>query len=74
MTIHQAFRKTLREIRVSRRLSQERLAELADLDRTYISMLERGVRRPSIETFYKVSKGLKIRASEFMARVEAKLR
>lgn len=69
-----AFRKALREARRSRKLSQEKLAELADLDRTYIGMLERGVREPSLHTVFKIARGLRMRARDLVALVEAKLR
>ena len=38
------FGKVLREIRAENHISQEKLAEYCDLDRTYISLLERGLR------------------------------
>jgi transcriptional regulator with XRE-family HTH domain len=43
-----AFGGVLREARTSRRISQELLAERAGCDRTYPSMLERGVRAPGL--------------------------
>jgi transcriptional regulator with XRE-family HTH domain len=44
------FGKVLSELRKNAGLSQEKLAELAGLDRTYISLLERGLRQPTITT------------------------
>lgn len=43
-----AFGGVLREVRTSRKISQEVLAERAGVDRTYPSMLERGVRAPGL--------------------------
>ena len=43
-----AFGGVLREARTSRKISQELLAERAGVDRTYPSMLERGVRAPGL--------------------------
>jgi transcriptional regulator with XRE-family HTH domain len=43
-----AFGDVLREVRTSRRISQELLAERAGVDRCYPSMLERGVRAPGL--------------------------
>ncbi len=67
-----AFSKVLKEIRLEKKLSQERLADLANLDRTYISLLERNKRNPSIEIVFSLSKGLGIRPSVFIQRVEKK--
>jgi transcriptional regulator with XRE-family HTH domain len=43
-----AFGGVLREVRTSRKISQEVLAERAGVDSTYPSMLERGVRSPGL--------------------------
>jgi transcriptional regulator with XRE-family HTH domain len=47
-------------------LSQEKLAELADLHRTYISDLERGVRNPTITTIFTLCKALKTTPAELL--------
>lgn len=47
-TVAQAFGKVLRSYRVRSGLSQERLAESIEMDRTYVSMLERGIHQPSL--------------------------
>lgn len=39
-------------------LSQEKLAELAGVDRTYVSILERGLKSPTLETFERVCAAL----------------
>lgn len=44
-------------------LSQERLAERCGFDRTYISMLERGKRNPSLLNLMKLAKGLQTSVS-----------
>jgi transcriptional regulator with XRE-family HTH domain len=41
-------------------LSQEQLADLSDLDRTYISLIERGRRNPSLVNIAKIALGLKV--------------
>jgi DNA-binding XRE family transcriptional regulator len=48
----------VREIREARGLSQEALAELANLDRTYVSGLERGVRNPTIMSLARIATAL----------------
>ncbi len=54
------FGKTVREYRLKRNLSQEKLAELCDLHRTYISDIERGDRNVSLENIYKICLALKV--------------
>jgi transcriptional regulator with XRE-family HTH domain len=44
-------------------LSQEKLAEQCGFDRTYISMLERGKRNPSLLNLLKLAKGLQTSVS-----------
>jgi len=41
-------------------LSQEELADLCELDRTEISLLERGMRYPRLDTLVRLSRGLKL--------------
>lgn len=69
----QVFGQVLRELREEKKLSQEKLAEYCDLDRTYISLLERGLRQPTITTVFSLSKALDIQPSTLVQIVEAKL-
>ena len=48
----------LREIRISKSMSQEQLAEKAQVHRTYIGMLERGEKNATITTIFRLSKAL----------------
>lgn len=64
------FGKVLRDLRTESKLSQEKLAELAGYDRTYISLLERGLRQPTITTVFDLSKALNISPSSFIKAVE----
>ncbi len=50
--INKLFGEILREFRTNANLSQEKLAELSSLDRTYISLLERGKRQPTLQTLF----------------------
>jgi len=54
------FGKKLQDLRKKRGLTQEQLAEIAEFDRTYISMLERGARNPSLLNIYRLAEALKI--------------
>jgi transcriptional regulator with XRE-family HTH domain len=58
------FGANVRTQREARNLSQERLAELADLDRTYISGIERGARNPTILSTLRIAKALKTSVAE----------
>jgi transcriptional regulator with XRE-family HTH domain len=65
-----AFGKTLRKRRLAKLLSQEELAIASNLSRAYISDLEMGKKDPSLFTVFKLSHGLKIKPSAFIAEVE----
>ncbi|MFC7337334.1 helix-turn-helix domain-containing protein [Haloferula chungangensis] len=66
-----AFGKNVREARDSKRLTQEKLAEFAGLDPTYISGIERGVRNPGIRNVAKIAKALGVKTSDICKGVEA---
>ena len=53
-----AFGSNLRSERVGKKLTQEKLAEKANLDPTYISGIERGVRNPSILIVVRIARAL----------------
>lgn len=65
-----SFGKVLRDLREAQNLSQEELGFRLGLDRTYVSMLERGVRTPSIGTVFDMARLFDISASEIVARME----
>jgi transcriptional regulator with XRE-family HTH domain len=58
------FGENVRALRESQTLSQEQLAERADLDRTYISGVERGVRNLSLISASRIAKALKTSVAE----------
>lgn len=68
--IVEVFGKVLRELREANQLSQEKLAEYCELDRTYISLLERGLRQPTITTIFKLAKALNVSPSQLIEKVE----
>ncbi|WP_294344507.1 helix-turn-helix transcriptional regulator [Prosthecochloris sp.] len=68
-----AFGNLIRKIRQEKGLSQEALALEAGLDRTFISLLERGSRQPSLTTIFKIAKVLGISASTLISKVESSL-
>lgn len=60
------FREAVRAARNARGLSQEDLDFDADLDRTYVSDAERGVRNPTVVTVFSLAKALKLRPSKLV--------
>ena len=53
------FGTNVRTLREKRQLSQEELAEIADLDRTYVGGLERGERNATLGSILRIAKALK---------------
>lgn len=58
------FGKRVAELRGKQKLTQEQLADLVDLHRTYIGFIEQGKRNPSISNVNKIAKVLKVSLSE----------
>ena len=58
-----AFGRNVAKVRTERGLSQNKLAEKANLDRTYVSGIERGVRNPGIKVVIRLARGLRYYAS-----------
>ena len=63
-SLQQKLGKKIKTLRNEAGLSQEQLGELTDLDRTYISDIERGKRNPSLKSLEKLAKALKISISD----------
>jgi DNA-binding XRE family transcriptional regulator len=59
-TLRHQFAKNLRQHRRRSGLSQERLAEICELDRTTIGLLERRERTPGLDTVVKLARGLEL--------------
>jgi transcriptional regulator with XRE-family HTH domain len=51
-------------------LSQEGLADLAGMHRTYVSEIERGLRNPSFRNLFKLASALDIPLSELVSQAE----
>lgn len=60
------FGNRLREVRQAAGVSQERLAELAGLHRTYVSSVERGLRNISLVNIEKLARALEVSLAELM--------
>lgn len=61
--------RVLRTQRKEKGLSQEELAHQVGLDRTYISLLERGLRQPTLGTIVKISTALEMQPEDFVAEL-----
>ncbi|MDE6879875.1 MAG: helix-turn-helix domain-containing protein [Oscillospiraceae bacterium] len=59
--------------RIKRGLTQEVLSGLADIGRTHLSAIERGERKPTLETLYRISLALDIKMSVLVAAIEEAL-
>jgi len=64
-----AFGQVLRDYRQKAELSQEALALACDLDRTYISLLERGRRQPTLKSMFKICRVLNVSPEDFVGKV-----
>lgn len=73
MRIEAAFGTVLAEKRKGAKLSQEALAHECGLDRTYISLLERGLRQPSLKSIFSISSVLGISPSKLIELVEKRM-
>ena len=63
----------LQRLREERGLSQEIVSGLAGIGRTHLSAIERGERKPTLETFYRIGEALHMRPSAVLAEIETEL-
>ena len=66
-----AFGQVLRRARMRVGLSQEELAHRCERHRTLISMLERGIRQPSLTTVFRLARELNVKPSRLIARMDS---
>lgn len=66
MDIRKRVGANLKRLRSEMGLSQEAFADVADLHRTYISGLERGVRNPTVTVLEKIAKALKVKPGRLL--------
>lgn len=64
--ILEKFGNKMQEVRKSKGVTQEELAARLSMHRTYIGLVERGERNPTIRTLYKIVKALDIKASDIL--------
>jgi transcriptional regulator with XRE-family HTH domain len=66
LTIEEAFGEVIRELRKVNKISQEKLAQISKLDRSFISLIECGHKQPSLITIFQLAKAFKLTASIFL--------
>jgi transcriptional regulator with XRE-family HTH domain len=70
MTVEMALGREIKKAREVLQKSQEALAFEAGLHRTYISLIERGKKCPTLAVIVRLAKALGIKPSELLRRVE----
>lgn len=65
--------KVIAMYRKKRGVTQEVLSGLADIKRTHLSAIERGERKPTLETLYRICCGLDIRMSDLVRSIEEEI-
>ena len=62
--------RVIGRIREQQGKSQELISGLAGIGRTHLSAIERGQRKPTLETFYKIAEALGVKPSALLAAIE----
>jgi transcriptional regulator with XRE-family HTH domain len=66
--------KVIQRYREKKGLSQEVLSGFADIGRTHLSAIERGIRKPTLDTFFKIAEALNMAPSELMKLIENEIK
>lgn len=65
--------ETISEIRRKKGISQDVLSGLAGIGRTHLSAIERGERKPTLETLYRISVAFDMKMSDIIIEIERNL-
>ena len=65
--------RVIQQFREERGLSQEILSSFAQIGRTHLSAIERGVRKPTLETFYRIGEALNVKPSVLLEEIEREM-
>lgn len=68
-----AVGRVIQRYRESKRMSQELVSGLAGIGRTHLSAIERGERKPTIETYFKICVAMRVRPSVLMKEIESEI-
>lgn len=66
--------RIIQQTRESKGLSQEVVSGLADIGRTHLSAIERGIRKPTMETFFRIADAMGIKPSVLMKQIEDEIK
>lgn len=69
LEVQRAFGARVREIRLSKDITQEGLALVCGLDRSYLGQVERGERNITLENIHRLARGLEVRPHELLLTV-----
>lgn len=61
------------DFRRKKGVSQDVLSGFADIGRTHLSAIERGERKPTLETLYRIANALDVKMSTIVAEIENRL-
>ena len=65
--------KVIQEYREKCGLSQEVVSGLPAIGRTHLSAIERGIRKPTLETFFRIAEAMNIAPNELMKLIESEI-
>jgi len=65
--------KTIAKFRAKKGVTQEVLSGFSDIGRTHLSAIERGERKPTLETLYRISQALDVKMSDIIIAIEKEL-
>ena len=65
--------EAIAHFRKKKGISQEVLSGLSDIGRTHLSAIERGERKPTLETLYRISSAMNVSMTEIVAEIEKRL-
>lgn len=65
--------KVILYYRKKKGISQEVLSGLADIGRTHLSAIERGERKPTLETLYRICNALDVKMSDVVKEIENRI-
>ena len=65
--------RVIQRVREQKNQSQELVSGFAGIGRTHLSAIERGERKPTLETFFKIAEALNVKPSTIMAAIEEEL-
>ena len=65
--------KVIQSFREQKKQSQELISGFAGIGRTHLSAIERGERKPTLDTFFKIADALGVKPSTIMAAIEEEL-